>query len=77
MNGCKALCRDITFRQADDVKPARAEVVAEMISTYFDELVKTIDGVPDSNVYNYDETNVSDDPDAKTVVVDQGVKRVE
>ena len=58
----------LTFRQVDNVKPARAEVDAGMINTYFDELEKTIDGVPPSNLYNYDETNVSDDPGSKTVV---------
>jgi len=64
----------LTFRQADNMKPARAELDAEMINTYFDEHEKITDGVPAANLYNYDETTVSDYPGAKTLVVRRGVK---
>ena len=67
----------LTFRRADNVKPARAEVDADMVNNFFDELEETIAGVPAANVYNYDETNVSDDPGAKIVVTHRGLKRVE
>ena len=67
----------LTFRRANNVKPARAEVDADMVNNFFDELEQTIGGVPAANVYNYDETNVSDDPGAKIVVTHRGLKRVE
>jgi len=65
----------VTFRRADNVKPARAEVDADMVNNFFDELEQTIAGVPAANVYNYDETNVSDNPGTKTVVTHKRSKK--
>ena len=36
-----------------------------MISEYFEILEKTFDEIPPENIYNYDETNLTDDPGAK------------
>ena len=46
-------------------------------NTYFDNLFEVIDGVPPGNIYNYDETNVVDDPGVKKCIVRQGLGRVE
>ena len=67
----------LTQRLADNVKPARAEVDAAKVHCYFDELERTLAGVPPENIFNYDETNVTDNPGAKTVVCRRGLKRVE
>lgn len=67
----------LTRRLADNVKPARAEINIESVSEYFDELEQTLAGIPAERIYNYDETNVVDDPGVKTVVCRRGLKRVE
>jgi len=65
----------LTSRLADNVKPARAEVDSASVNKYYDEL--TMADVAPENVYNYDETNVCDDPGVKTIICRRGLKRVE
>jgi len=67
----------LTKRLADNVKPARAEVTRASVFEYFNELEKTVQNVPATHIYNFDETNVTDDPGAKTVVCRRGMKRIE
>ena len=59
---------NLTKRITDNVKAARDEVNHEIINSYFDNLEQCLNDVPPSNVYNYDETNISDDPGAKLVI---------
>ena len=59
------------------MKPARAEIDAVNVNLYFDELQHVVEVVPASHIYNYDETNVTDNPGSKTVVCQRGRKRVE
>jgi len=68
---------NLTKRIADNVKPARAEISAEDVTKYFEELQTALNSVPPQNLINYDETNVSDDPGAKHVLCVRGSKRVE
>ena len=62
---------DLTQRMATNVKASRAEISSEMISEYIDNLSEP------SNLFNYDETNVTDDPGAKKVFVRRGLCRIE
>ena len=59
---------NLTKRITDNVKAVRDEVNHEIINSYFDNLEQCLNDVPPSNVYNYDETNISDDPGAKLVI---------
>ena len=68
---------NLTTRVVDNVKPRRAEVDADAIISFFDEWETSAGTVPPENLYNYDETNVCDDPGAKTVVCKRGLKRIE
>ena len=78
MIGCVALSRDnLTKRTTDDVKAARAEVNHEVINNYFDNLEEWIKDIPPENIFNYDETNMNDDPDAKLVITQRGKKQIE
>ena len=70
-------CHNLTKRITDNVKVARAEVNHEIISSYFDDLEQWLKDVPPSNIYNYDETNTSDDPGAKLVITRRGRNRTE
>ena len=68
---------NLTQRLSDNVKGTRAEVTQETIHKYFDNLSVTLEGVAPGNLYNYDETNVTDDPGAKKVIVHRGIRRIE
>ena len=65
----------LTRRIATNVKEARAKVSQEILEKYSANLKKVVDGVPPSNIINYDETNLTDDPGSKTIVCRRGVKR--
>ena len=42
-----------------------------------DNLEISIEGVSAANIFNYDETNIKDDPSAKKVIVSSGKRRIE
>ena len=50
-----------TARVAANINRTRAEVSPEIIREYFVNLFEVTKDVPPSNIFNYDETNVSDD----------------
>lgn len=68
---------NLTERVADNVKRSRAEVDRKAVGDYFDNLEKELEGIDPQNIFNYDETNVTDDPGAKKVIVRRGLRRVE
>ena len=49
----------------------------DVINDYFNHLEETLKDVPASNLFNYDETNVTDDPGSKQVITHCGRNRVE
>lgn len=65
---------DISSRMCQNIKRCRAAVSRETINAYFDELEKAIKDVPPSNIINYDETNLCDDPGRRLVVTRRGCK---
>ena len=67
----------LTQRMSDNVESRRAEVNSKTIMEYFDNLDVTLEGVEPQNTYNYDETNITDDPRVKKVIVRRGLHRVE
>ena len=52
----------------DNVKSSRALVNEEVINKYFDHLENSLEVIPTINIFNYDETNITDDPGAKLVI---------
>ena len=44
------------------------------MNNYFDSLQKWLDGIAPDNIFNYDKTNITDDPGSKTVIVRRGKK---
>ena len=68
---------NLTKRITDNVKAARAEVNHEVINNYFHNLEEWIKDIPPENIYNYDETNITDDPGAKLVITQRGKKQIE
>ena len=71
---------NISKRAASNIKRARAKVDENDPNEFFDNLEKTVEKtgpVPSSNIYNYDETNLQDDPGRDWVFVRRGRRRVE
>ena len=67
----------LTARLAQNIKPSRAEMSPGAVKDFFQRLEKEMEGVEPCNVYNYDETNVTDDPGSKRCITSRGLKRVE
>lgn len=67
----------LSKRYAENIKRARSEVSEQMIKDYFEELRTSIDGIPETHIINFDETNFSDDPGKKRVIVKRGAKHPE
>lgn len=67
----------LSARLCQNISRKRAAVSEEMVSLYFKNLEKTLEGVPPANIVNYDETNVTDDPKGKVQIFRRGTKHAE
>ena len=56
------------------IKRSRAEVNSEQIYEYFDRLEKSLENIAPQKIWNYDETNLVDDPGKKKCIVPKGCK---
>lgn len=65
---------ELTTRVTQNISSSRAEKGEEEILVYFNNLRKTLEGVPPQNILNYDETNCSDDPGTSKAIFRRGVK---
>lgn len=61
-------------RIATNISRSRAEVSPEIIKSYFDNLVIVLKDIPIDNIFNYDESNLQDDPGKKNCLFRQGTK---
>ena len=57
----------MTKRISDKVRAARAEVTPSAINDYIENLTVNLENISAKNIYNYDEINLTDDPESKTV----------
>lgn len=78
----KRHAQHLRHRLCQNIKQARAEVSPDMINNYFDNLTSSLknddDTFPDPDcIFNYDETNLTDDPGVKKCVFRRGVKYAE
>jgi len=64
----------LSVRVCQNIKRARAGTSHDQINAYFDELGISLAGVRPENIINYDETNLTDDPGRKKVIVKRGCK---
>lgn len=65
---------ELTRRFAANIKRVRASVNAEVLKEYISRLGKTVEGVPAANIWNFDESNLTDNPGQKKVIVKKGTK---
>ncbi|XP_046666758.1 uncharacterized protein LOC124358507 [Homalodisca vitripennis] len=52
----------LSTRFSKNIKKVRAQVNAEVIDCYMENLAKELDKVPPSHIFNYDKTNLTDNP---------------
>ena len=67
---------NMVVRRASNIKRARSAVSRDDIQNFFDRL-SDVGDIPAENIFNYDETAISDDPGVKRVMVSRGTRRVE
>lgn len=68
---------NLTQRLAANIKTSRASVGPNEIKEFFENLRPALEEARPALIYNYDETNITDDPGAIKVLVRRGHKRVE
>lgn len=64
----------LSERVSKNITYARASTDAEVIDTFFGHLEKELDGIRNENIWNYNETNVQDDPRSKKVITKRVAK---
>lgn len=67
----------LTTRLCSNIKRARSELSREQLTEYFVNLEESLIGVTPDNIINFDETNMSDDPGRKKVLIKRGSKRAD
>ena len=65
---------ELSLRFAENVKRTRAAVDETMLRSFFENLATELQDVSSRNVWNFDETNLTDDPGKKKVLVKKGCK---
>ena len=65
---------DLSLRTANPIKRTRAAVTREEVTAFIENWAKTTQGVPASSIFNYDETNMRDDPGSKKCLFKKGTK---
>lgn len=69
----------ISDKKCQNLKRNKAELKAELMQKYFDNFKETLTEeygsfVPPNRIFNYDETNLSDDPGVKRCIFKRGIK---
>lgn len=64
----------VSQRVATNISKCRAEVSPVIITQYFDNLSKVLKKIPAQNIYNYDESNLQDNPGKNKMIFQRGTK---
>ncbi|XP_048481245.1 uncharacterized protein LOC119693967 [Plutella xylostella] len=64
-------------RATQNIKRSRAAKTVEEMNEYYSNLETSLKDVPDTNILNFDETNLSDDPGSKMCIFKKGTKHPE
>ena len=65
---------ELSHRLVTNIRRKRAKITKQQLEEYFTNIEKELQDVPASNIWNYDETNLRDDPGKKKFVVKRGCK---
>ena len=69
--------KDLSNRMSNLIKRSRAALSREQVKEFVDNYTRVAADIPPSNVFNYDETNLTEDPGAKKALYRRGVKYAE
>jgi hypothetical protein len=69
--------KDLSLRTANNIKRSRAKVSRDDVTSFIHNFEKSVDGVPPENIFNYDETNLRDDPGNQKCFFKKGTKYCE
>ncbi|XP_030754175.1 jerky protein homolog-like [Sitophilus oryzae] len=64
----------VAQRVSANINKERASISRDTINKYFDNLKETVKDIPPQNIFNYDETNVNDEPGKGKGIYRRGVK---
>lgn len=64
----------LRIRTVTNYSRKRASVDSNILNAYFDNLEKSLAGIPSENIFNYDETNLTDNPGKKKCITKKGAK---
>ncbi|PSN51977.1 hypothetical protein C0J52_18899 [Blattella germanica] len=64
----------LSQRMCQNVKRSRVQVSSKVNEDYFDELEKTLEGIPLEAIINFDETGLADDPGQCKLIFKKGYK---
>ena len=64
----------LSERNCENISKEKALINADVITEIIRNIRETLKGMPSTNIYNYDETNLSDDPGVKRCIFKRGVK---
>ena len=64
----------LTNRKCQNITYTRASVNKETLQEYFNNLQIELEGIEPTHIFNYDETNLTDDPRESKVITKRGVK---
>lgn len=67
----------LSLRMANNIKRSRARLSSDDVETFFDNFEATVEGIPPENVFNYDETNLTNDQGTKKALFRRGTKYAE
>lgn len=65
---------DLRLRMSRNITHRRAKVGHDEVSQYFENLKESLENIPPTNILNYDETNLSDDPGSSKCIFKRGTK---
>lgn len=66
--------KELSNRMASNISTDRAKTTSETIDIFFENYIKTVEGVSPDCIINYDETNLTDDPGNKKYIYKRGTK---
>ncbi len=66
----------LSQRTASNISRSRASVDPPAVTLYFDNLKETLQDVPAENIFNFNESNLTDDPGKRRVLCKWGTKYV-
>lgn len=77
VNGFLKRHPNLSVKVGANIKKTHANITADDIHEYMDRIEQSLSGIPPSRIYNYDETNLTDDPGQKKVICKRGSKFIE